>query len=205
MNKHEPTPVIRRSAPGIDRTKYPGEKSVIDTRIRKIINLYNTVVQGLVVDITHNGVDSLTSKDRVDIARQIGTSLYDITPIWSGYYSVDIFDAIKLRNEEKAALKAACKKCPKQSVITWTSEHFYPRQVAGDRVVEYVCTHGNIKFDTFVDMVHDFITVHRVTPEENTKLRPFQRIDTFTRWEDSYQAVGIVLVHNKTGDTYNYR
>jgi hypothetical protein len=204
MNKHEQTLLIRKSLAGIDRTKYPGARGVVETRIRRMANLYNITIQGFVADLKLNGSDSLTASDRTDIARQIGTSLYDITPIWSGYHSEAALQNINNRKNEVATMKAAGKKCPKSSVAMWTPEHFYPRQVAGDWLVNYICTHGNITFDTFASMLHDFITVHRVTAEENTRLRPFQKTDTFIRWEDGYQAVGIVLIHDKTGDVYKY-
>ena len=116
--------------------------------------------------------------------RSIANDLHDLPFIFSGFESEA---SIAAANDEITGKRySPC------------FDHYYPRLLAGVRIAK--CVH-QLKYDfthaTLVKMVHEFSHVHKVTSEENTRLRPFQRLDTFVSPEDAYNKAGIKLVQVK--------
>ena len=117
------------------------------------------------------------------LARTIGNALFDMTPSWSGYKSEEL-----IRQEEID---------PKTKKV---AEHYYPRQVAGWRIIEHVARYKGISRPQLERMIESFNRIHYTTAEENTRLVPFQKYGVFTTPEDSYRQAGIVLVKVKDVD-----
>ena len=117
------------------------------------------------------------------LARNIGNALFDMTAVWSGYKSQALLDA--------EALDPKTKKC---------SEHFYPRQVAGWRIVEHMIRYGGIKKAKLIEYVLCFNRVHYTTSDENNALVQFQKYGVFTTPEHAYEQAGVVLVKVKDVD-----
>lgn len=111
------------------------------------------------------------------LARVVGNMIFDMSPVWSGYKSKALLAA--------EAQDPSTKKC---------AEHFYPRQVAGWRVVEHMCRYRGISKSRLFDMLSVFTQVHYTTADENTRLVPFQKYGTFISPEHSYKQAGIDLV-----------
>lgn len=117
------------------------------------------------------------------LARTIGNSLFDMTATWSGYKSQALLDA--------EALNPDTKKC---------SEHYYPRQLAGWRIIEHILRYKGIKKPKLIDLILVFNRIHYTTPAENTALVPFQKYGIFTTPEHAYKQAGVVLVKVKDVD-----
>ena len=73
------------------------------------------------------------------LARTIGNSLFDMTPIWSGYKSEELI--------KQEAMDPKTKK---------VAEHFYPRQVAGWRIVEHLLRYSGISQKQLERMIMAF-------------------------------------------------
>lgn len=114
------------------------------------------------------------------LARTVGNSLFDMHPTWSGYMSKQLVNEL--------AIDPSTKKC---------AEHYYPRQVAGWRIVEHIMRYRGIKKAKLISLLIIFNQVHYTTAAENTALVPFQKYGTFTTPEYSYAAAGIELVQVK--------
>lgn len=111
------------------------------------------------------------------LARTVGNALFDMTHTWSGFKSKRLIEA------EQSNPKT--KKCP---------EHFYPRQVAGWRIIEHLIQYRGISRKKLFEYVSVFTQVHYTLPEENTKLIPYQKHGVFISPEHSYKLAEIELV-----------
>lgn len=117
------------------------------------------------------------------LARTIGNSLFDMTPIWSGYKSKALIAA--------ELIDPKTKKC---------AEHYYPRQLAGWRIIEHILRYKGIKKAKLIELVRIFNQVHYTTAAENTKLVPYQKYGVFTTPEESYKQAGVELIKVKDVD-----
>ena len=70
-------------------------------------------------------------------------------------------------------------------------EHRYPRKVSAKLLLENPPKSGQEFFDDFVEK---YGSTNWVTPEENKKLVPFQKVGVFTTPEEAYKQAGIKLV-----------
>lgn len=150
------------------------EDNANKTQERKVKVLWMTL-KGIAADIP-----KLCPQEKNVVARMISNSIFDMRTKWSGMESQALIDARK--NNPKIT------KCP---------EHYYPRQVAGMRILQHLERYGGIsrsKIDEFLDV---FTRVHYTTSEENQLLKPYQKVDTFISPEHSYEAAGITLVKVK--------
>lgn len=122
------------------------------------------------------------AQDHISLhARSISNDLHDVQEIWSGYESVSI---VEMR-EKKGRVPP--------SMIC--NEHYYPRQLSGTNIVNKILTsRGSYSFNEFCADVCEACHVHRVTPEENQKLRPYQVLDSFTNPRKSYLLAGVELM-----------
>lgn len=114
------------------------------------------------------------------LARTVGNNLFDMTHTWSGFKSRKLIEA------EQLSIKV--KKCP---------EHFYPRQVAGWRIVEHIVRYKGISKKKLCEYIKVFTQVHYTLPEENTKLIPYQKYGVFISPEHSYKLAEVELVQVK--------
>lgn len=114
------------------------------------------------------------------LARTIGNSLFDMNATWSGYKSKELIAA--------EAINPKAKKC---------AEHFYPRQVAGWRIVEHIIRYGSISKQKLIEMINVFCQVHYTTSDENSRLVPFQKYGIFISPEHSYREANVELVKVK--------
>lgn len=117
------------------------------------------------------------------LARTIGNSLFDMNATWSGYKSKELL--------AQEIIDPKTKKC---------AEHFYPRQVAGWRIVEHIVRYGSISKKKLIEMIEVFIQVHYTTSDENTRLVPYQKYGAFISPEHSYKQAGVELVKVKDVD-----
>lgn len=117
------------------------------------------------------------------LARTIGNSLFDMSAIWSGYKSKELIKA--------EASNPKAKKC---------AEHFYPRQVSGWRIVEHMIRYRGISKSKLIQLIEVFTQVHYTTPEENTRLVPYQKYGVFISPEHSYKEANVELVKVKDVD-----
>ena len=125
-------------------------------------------------------VKELSDEEKHTIARMVGNSIFDMRPIWSGYESQALVDA-KARGDK----------------ITRCPEHYYPRQVAGKRIVDHIARFKGISRNKLEEFLDIFCRVHYTTSEENIRLKPFQKTDTFISPEHSYESANITLVKVK--------
>ena len=114
------------------------------------------------------------------LARTIGNSLFDMSYTWSGYKSKALL--------QEEAINPKAKKC---------AEHFYPRQVAGWRIVEHLIRYKGISKGKLHEMLAIFTQVHYTTATENLSLKPYQKYGTFISPEHSYQHANSELVKIK--------
>lgn len=128
-------------------------------------------------------VQSMSYTELNILARTIGNSLFDMSPIWSGYKSRALIAAEKVNPKVK--------KC---------AEHYYPRQVAGWRIVEHILRYKGITKSKLFDLLEVFNQVHYTTSDENTRLVPFQKYGVFVSPEHSYKQAGVELVKVKDVD-----
>lgn len=127
-----------------------------------------------------DSVAELSDEEKNLIARMIGNSIYDMRVIWSGYESKALIEA-----------RASGKK------VTRCPEHFYPRQVAGKRIVDHIARFKGISLTKLQEYLDVFCRVHYTTSEENIALKPYQKTDTFISPEHSYEMAGIELIKVK--------
>lgn len=132
-------------------------------------------LQGIAKDVS-----SLDPFEKNVISRMISNSIFDMRVIWSGYESSELIA------QRQAGLKP--QRC---------AEHYFPRQVAGKRILDHVERYGGISKKKLSQYLDIFCRVHYTTSEENTKLRAFQKTDTFISPEHSYQQAGITLIKVK--------
>ena len=150
------------------------EDNANKTQERKVKVLW-MMLKGVAADIP-----KLCPQEKNVVARMISNSIFDMRTKWSGMESQALIDA-RSKNPKTT-------KCP---------EHYYPRQVAGARILQHIERYGGIsknKLDEFLDV---FTRVHYTTSEENQLLKPYQKVDTFISPEHSYEAAGITLVKVK--------
>lgn len=155
--------------------------------LRHIDRIYSLFVH---IDTIHGRVRYIheqpdTHEYIVRHGRAIANDLHDLPFVFSGYESEASIEA------SHVAKKAGRKYEP-------CFDHFHPRLLTGIRIVKHIHT---LKHDfshaILTKMLYEFSHVHKVTSEENTRLRPFQRIDTFVSPEDAYSKANIKLVQVK--------
>lgn len=135
----------------------------------------HNLLSGVAKYVPNMGYDELNV-----LARTVGNSLFDMTPTWSGYKSKGLIEA-EMKDPK-------VKKCP---------EHFYPRQVAGWKIIEHVMQNKGIARRKLFEYVKEYIQVHYTLPEENTRLVPYQRQGVFISPEVSYKLANVELVKVK--------
>lgn len=124
------------------------------------------------------------SYDQLNIlARTIGNSLFDMTAAWSGYKSKALIAAELLDPSTKKV-----------------AEHFYPRQVAGWRIIEHIMRYRGITKLKLEELIIAFNQVHYTTAAENTKLVPYQKYGVFVSPEHAYKQAGVELIQVKVVD-----
>lgn len=134
-----------------------------------------------VLDGIKDKLPSMDEDERNLVARMIGNSIFDMRCVWSGYESKGLIAA---RVQNKKATR-----CP---------EHFFPRQVAGKRIVEHIIRFRGLSIKKLQEYLDVFCQVHYTTSEENVRLKPYQKTDTFISAEHSYAMASIELVQVKT-------
>lgn len=132
-------------------------------------------LQGIAKDLP-----KLSQPEKHVLARMVSNSIYDMRFIWSGMESQALVDA--------KAKDPKTKRC---------AEHFYPRQLAGSRILQHVERYGGISQKKLKEFLDIFCKVHYTTSEENIKLKAYQKVDTFISPEQSYASAGIALVQVK--------
>lgn len=142
-----------------------------------ITNARKVKVLHAILDGARDKIKHMDDEEKNLIARMIGNSIYDMRVLWSGYESKALIEA---RNLDKKTTR-----CP---------EHFYPRQVAGKRIVEHVVRFGGISLKKLQEYLDVFCQVHYTTSEENVRLKPYQKTDTFISPEHSYSMANIELI-----------
>lgn len=151
------------------------EERAAATHARRV-KVLHTILDGL-----RTTLPSMDEEEKNLVARMIGNSIYDMRVNWSGYESKALIEA-RARNPKTT-------RCP---------EHFYPRQVAGKRIVEHICRFNGISMKKLQEFLDVYCQVHYTTSEENVSLKPYQKTDTFISPEHSYQMAGIELVYVRT-------
>ena len=148
-------------------------------REERAIATHNRKVQVLhaILDGLKGKLHKMDNDQRNLVARMIGNSIFDMRVLWSGFESEELIR--RRANGEKI------KRCP---------EHFFPRQVAGKRIVDHVCRFKGISINKLREYLEVFCQVHYTTSEENVSLKPYQKTDTFISPEHSYQSAGIKLI-----------
>lgn len=125
---------------------------------------------------------SLTPIEVNTFARNIGICIQDMNPLWSG----------KISKAALANVRPHYKCAP-------VEEHYMSNQLMGNRILQHYLDNGynvatHYEFDpVMIEMVDVARGVHQVTADENQRLRPYQKVENFTTWEDAYAAVGIEL------------
>ena len=85
-------------------------------------------------------------------------------------------------------------------------EHRYPRKVAGNRVYNEYFDQITRDVRGLMNLyINSFGRFNLVLKEENGRLKPFQRVETFVSPEISYQQAGINLVPFSVDHYKNYK
>ena len=141
-------------------------------------------LQGLV---DRHAISPLTPEIVHKQGRLIGTLVFEMTPIYTGFASVN---ALKAKYKES---KKPVKPGEEKTKLSWTLDHLTPRQVSGNRIVSAVLEDGYVDGAKLHRMLNEARKVNRVTKQENTALRPHQSVKAFVDAETAYKAVGIEL------------
>lgn len=116
--------------------------------------------------------------------RSLGTSLFDLTYLHSGYESKKSVEQRKMQKGYEP-----------------TAEHYYPRQWAGELMVRHIETFGGITFKQFLAYADTFRQIHWVTKQENKILeRSGQNSTEFDSWQECYERAGIELLKVRPGN-----
>lgn len=150
------------------------EQKASITNARKV-RVLHAMLDGIRTKLT-----DMDDEEKNLVARMIGNSIYDMRVVWSGYESKALIEARTLNKKTT--------KCP---------EHFFPRQVAGKRIVEHIVRFGGISLKKLQEFLDVFCQVHYTTSEENVRLKPYQKTDTFISAEHSYSMANIELIKVK--------
>lgn len=112
----------------------------------------------------------------MDVARAIGTLIYEVNTTKSGFVSKSLVDKNGFR------VSGGCE------------EHYNSRQQSAYKIMD-----ANPDIDGIVEMLTEFSKVHLVTSEENIKLSPIQNgADTRDlSWQEQYKLAGIELVEDR--------
>ena len=119
-----------------------------------------------------------------NLARAIGTVIYDISTTKSGFVSKSIIDEYGFRSS------------------SFCEEHYHSRQQTGNRIVN-----DNPSFNDIVSILTEATKVHLVTSEENIRLSPIQNSQETKdkSWQEQYSLAGIELVRDRgTAPRYFY-
>lgn len=146
------------------------EQKSKETHERKVKVLHLMLV-GIVDEL-----NKLSHAEKNVISRMISNSIFDMRVIWSGKYSQALVDALITNSKTQ--------KC---------AEHYYPRQVAGQRILQHMERYRGISLKKLKEFLDVFTQVHYTTSQENQLLKPYQKVDTFISPEHSYQMAGITL------------
>lgn len=117
------------------------------------------------------------------VARNIGNSIHDIGPFFSGYISKRALE-VKMVYYGKNESKELDKKI--------VNEHFHGRQNAGQTIVHHFIRHPDTSFDEFKKLLEPYCMVHITTGQENAALSKYQNAGM--SWWDSYTSCGIELI-----------
>lgn len=110
------------------------------------------------------------------MARSIGTNIYDLPCLWTGYMS---------RNAIEQSLAA--------NKLIYSNEHFRSRQMSGYAVLEFFASRVDDPptLEEFRLELTKHQQVHRTTSTENTALTKYQKAQL--HWVEAYDLVGIQL------------
>lgn len=113
--------------------------------------------------------------------RVVGNEIYELPPIYSGYASKQALIEKYLNKTE------------------WTKEHMWPRQMAGEALVQFVWNQSKHKkyticVDEMIDDLKDLTVVNYTTKNENMLLKPYQRKDSWVSPEYAYEMAKIELL-----------
>lgn len=114
----------------------------------------------------------------VELAREIGITIFEIPFIPSGKVSTSLLDSHGFRS------------------ATYCAEHFHSRQRSGRAIIN-AYREGTLSFERLCSMLRMFAMVHYVTSEENMRLAQIQKNYSDLSWEEQYALANIVLVDDK--------
>lgn len=147
----------------------------------KTLDKYVDVIQELLVDQIHalrEGRPRQLDNNRMLYARMFGQLLYEAPKIFTGQVSVDMVDR-KLHDFR-------VKPCP---------EHYLSRQRGGEALVNLIAPAILTGIDPpriiIQNIALTYCAVHYTTPEENARLKHFQK---HNHDETAYSRAGIVLI-----------
>lgn len=115
--------------------------------------------------------NEITPEEFAVHARDLGNMFYDLPVRWTGYRT-------------QASIDSGQK----------TDEHFHPRKWAGHVIMSYIYQHQGVTKEKLREFFEVFRQVHQTTDEENQLLRPSQKSDVYTGWEDPYAELCSPLV-----------
>ena len=107
-------------------------------------------------------------------ARIIGSLLYDLPHIKTGYISLRAFEEVNSGRLKRANL---------------CNEHFISRQRAGRELL----TTSRLTFESLRDRLIKYCHVHQVLSQENQALERVQTSQKYDSWIDEYKAAGVDL------------
>lgn len=132
-------------------------------------------------DAMSRGPDYLSHHEKV-IARLVAVLIFEFTTAYSGLTS-----AAAIIARAKGKLKG------------WHKEHYYPRQKAGEYIVQHFAKLGRFRFKDLEALLSCFCVVHHTTPHEGQLLTAYHKNHPYVSWEESYAACGIQLRDRHAG------
>lgn len=170
------------------RARYVAAKERYDRKVARYrryqnrLIILNRNVRGIWLMVHHLRYGTVGADVHPVIARNIGSAIFDMPHQWTGYQTID---SIGMNSRERC------------------NEHFYPRQWAGELVLNYVLQNNGITINRLYDLCQVLIQVHYTTREENNRLEVFYRKTPFKgNWEIGYNAVCSKLI--QTSDNENH-
>lgn len=134
---------------------------------------------GCLKQLDNDMPDDLRVLIKNNLARKIGSAIYDLPERFSGMVSTSLVD-------DYGYLSG--KRC---------SEHFYSRQRCGHRIIRaYEC--GELTLEFCIDLLNKYRQVHWVTPQENTALSKIQNSKEHgsKSHAEQYALSGIEMIPN---------
>jgi len=110
------------------------------------------------------------------LGRTISNEIHDLPKIWTGYQSQASIESEK-----------------------FVYEHFYPRQHAGEFIVEeYIRLGDDFTISYLVELIRQFCSVHKTTKKENEDLMKYQTKENLFKWKKSYKKAVSKMIQVST-------